>query len=68
MRKEQRIQGLSFDKYGLINNTIKFQILDGDSNEEIELSRKYMPTEVWAVDAFGKKKSGFFNFYFGLNL
>ena len=60
MRKEQRIQGLSFDKYGLINNTIKFQILDGDSNEEIELSRKYMPTEVWAVDAFGKKKKRIF--------
>lgn len=56
MRKKSRDKGLTYNNFGHILNTISFTQFVYDHNEELEISRFKMPTEIWTSDVFGKKK------------
>ncbi len=55
MEKEQRKQGLSFSKYGVIQNKVLFSALDHDHYKTIEISARNIPSEIWLSDAKGSK-------------
>lgn len=60
MRKERRMAGIAFDKYGQITSKIKFTKLDCDYDEVIEISRKKIPREIWLSDIYGKNTKRIF--------
>lgn len=55
MQKQNRYQGLIFDRNGLIANTVRFKKFDYDHYEEVELSRSNMPSAIWIAESFGEK-------------
>ena len=60
MRKERRMAGITFDKYGQITSKIKFTKLDCDYDEVIEISREKIPREIWLSDIYGKNTKRIF--------
>ena len=55
MAKQPRYKGLIFDRNGLITNSIHFKKFNYDHYEEVEISRKNMPSEIWIAGPFRKK-------------
>ncbi len=51
----KRNSGMIFYSSGLIKNTIIFRRLVYDSFEQVEISRKKMPSEVWIAETQNKK-------------
>lgn len=54
--KDERREGLRFNKNGCITNTISFRKLQYDEYEVIKISRTNMPSELWTTDFHGGKK------------
>ena len=55
MDKQQRDKGLTFDKNGQIQNKVRFKKFVYDHDEEIEISWRNMPSEIWISETFNKK-------------
>lgn len=55
MRKNPRCEGLEYDKYALINNSLTFSKYDGNKEIVVELSTQSMPSEIWITNTQGEK-------------
>ena len=53
--KQQRDKGLTFDENGQIQNKVRFKQFVYDHYEQIEISRRNMPSEIWISEAFNNK-------------
>lgn len=55
MDKQRRDKGLIFNQNGQIQNTIRFRKFVYDHYEELEISWRNMPSEIWIAETCNKK-------------
>lgn len=60
MEKLPRHEGLSYNNYGLVKNSVSFRRFIYDHYEEVVISPNNMPTEVWVENRYGEKSTRLF--------
>lgn len=55
MSIRRREKGLSYNLYGMVNNTIEFEKYDYDHYVTVEIGPRNMPTSIWEEDLHGKR-------------
>lgn len=55
MDKQRRKKGLTFNQNGQIQNTVQFRKFVYDHYEQVEVSWKNMPSEIWIAETYNKK-------------
>lgn len=60
MRKERCTAGITFNKYGQIENKMKFIKFAYDHNVTVEISKSHIPEEIWESNLPGKNRKRIF--------